>query len=675
MSVEESIEYRFFLTDLLSNEIISEVPFKNISYSRELRRAGKFSGKIPFAEATKGLNLYEATMPGRTGLYVMRNNVCVWGGIIWSRSYKVDITGELNVEASEFISYFYKRSIWQTLVYGTEFIGVFSYSINSNLATITTEQPHGFTAGDRVRVTFTSPLVDGIRTIKQVTAFNQFTFDVASSNVETTLINTGTVRGLVDTFDFVRDILGLASVDLAGINFANEEIEPAQRLEVSIISKQRSNNVVTLTTQEPHNLVIGQEVNVFDVGNDLDGLHIVTDLPNNNTIIYELLGPDVPRTTLSGIKTINVATKALSVSFGAVSPETPAIATITLAENHGASVGQKVLLQGVDSFFSGILDKRYNGLFEIQSIPTPTSFTYTTSGVLGEPTTSVVGGLATFGSRLVYGTYGSFTYNGDISLDITNETSGLYQDQKIYRGYELKSIGDILEEYSENINGFEYRIDCDYDFNTASFTRNFVLLDLSYAAELEEGGIADIARFGADEYVFELPGNIFNFEIEESAEEAATRMFTIGKIDDISGDSSQPYAAASAPELLSNPLGKSWPILDETETVDGVSDEAQLYQYAKDYLYESLPPISDFKLEVNGSLSPYVGTYSPGDFCSIIVDDQFVRERLASDAEPRDDILIRKIAGYKVKVPNSPHYPERVELDLIIDWKAEDNGN
>jgi hypothetical protein len=674
MSVEESIEYRFFLTDLLSNEIISEVPFNNISYSRELRRAGKFSGKIPFIEATKGLNLYESTMPGRTGLYVMRNNACVWGGIIWSRSYNVG-SEELSVEASEFISYFYKRNVWQTLVYGTEFIGVFSYSINSNLATITTEQPHGFTAGDRVRVTFTSPLVDGIRTIKQVTAFNQFTFDVASSNVETTLINTGTVRGLVDTFDFVRDILGLASVDLAGINFANEEIEPAQRLEVSIISKQRSNNIVTLTTQEPHNLVIGQEVNVFDVGNDLDGLHIVTDLPNNNTIIYELLGPNVPRTTLSGIKTINVATKALSVSFGAVSPETPAIATITLAENHGASVGQKVLLQGVDSFFSGILDKRYNGLFEIQSIPTPTSFTYTTSGVLGEPTTSVVGGLATFGSRLVYGTYGSFTYNGDIGLDITNETSGLYQDQKIYRGYELKSIGDILEEYSENINGFEYRIDCDYDFNTASFTRNFVLLDLSYAAELEEGGIADIARFGADEYVFEYPGNIFSFEIEESAEEAATRMFTIGKIDDISGDSSQPYAAASAPELLSNPLGKSWPILDETETVDGVSDEAQLYQYAKDYLYESLPPISDFKLEVNGSLSPYVGTYSPGDFCSIIVDDQFVRERLASDAEPRDDILIRKIAGYKVKVPNSPHYPERVELDLIIDWKAEDNGN
>lgn len=674
MSLEKSIEYRFFLTDLLSNEIISEVPFRNISYSRELRRAGKFSGKIPFIEATKGLNLYESTMPGRTGLYIMRNGVCVWGGIIWSRSYSVK-SEELQVEASEFISYFYKRNIWQTLIYGTEFIGVSSYSINSNLAIVNTEQPHGFEEGDQVRLSFVSPLVDGIKTVKQVTAFNQFTFDAVSADVPNTSINTGTVRGLVDAFDFVRDILGLASTDLAGIGFANEEIEPAQREEISVISKQRFNNIVTLTTSEPYDLVIGQEINVFEVGSDLDGLHIITDLPNQNTVVYELPGPDVPRSNLSGIRTINVATKALSVVFGAVSPETPATATITLAEAHEAAVGQKVLLQGVDSFFSGILDKRYNGLFEITSVPTPTSFTYTTSGVLGESTTSVVGGLATFGSKIVYGTYGSFSYNGDIGLDITNETSGLFQEQKIYRGYELKTIGDVLEEYSENINGFEYRIDCDYNFDTASFTRTFVILDINLPIDLEEGGLADIARFGADQYVFEFPGNISTFSIEESAQDSATRMFTVGKIDDISGDSSQPYAVASAPELLSNPNGKSWPILDEVETVDGVSNEGELYQYAKDYLYESLPPISDFQLTVNGSLAPYVGTYSPGDFCSIIVDDQFVRERLASDSEPRDDILIRKIVGYKVKVPNSPHYPEVVDLELIVDWKAEDNGN
>ena len=674
MAIEERIEYRYFITDLLSNEIISEVPFKDVKFSRQIRRAGDFSGNISFIPATKGLNLYESTMPGRTGLYVIRNGVCVWGGIIWSRSYDV-LSKELQVSAAEFISYFYHRSIWQTLVYGSRYIGISSYSITSNVATVVTEEPHGFNTGDQVRITFTSPLVDGLRTVSSVSATNQFSFSVVSANVPSTAINSGTVRGLIDTFDFVRDILELTARDLAGIGFANEAIKPSEQLEVAVISKQRSNNVVTLTTSSPHNLVIGQEIVLYEIDTALNGPQVVVETPNETTIIFNLPGPNISRASLPGLKTINIATKSLAALASAVGIDTPATATIVLAEPHGAGIGQNVLLQGVDSFFSDRLDRRYDGLFQITEIPNSTTLRFITTGVLSEPTTAVVGGTATFGSKIVYGSYGSFSYNGDIDIDISNETSGLFQEQKVYRGFELKSVGEILEEYSENINGFEYRIDCDYNYDTSSFTRTFVLLDLSTPPVLEEGGAPDYSRFGADEYVFEYPGNISDFRIEESAENAATRMFTIGKIDDISGDASQPYSAASATELLNNQSGKSWPLLDQSESVDGVLDEQELYLYAQDYLYESLPPISEFSIAVNGSLSPIVGSYKPGDWCSIIIDDQFVRERLASDSEPRDDIIIRKIAGYSVSVPDSPHYPEEVSLDLITDWKMESNGN
>lgn len=674
MAIEEKIEYRFFLTDLLSNEIISEVPFKDVSFSRQIRRAGDFSGKIPFIPQTKGLNLYESTMPGRTGLYVMRNGVCVWGGIIWSRSYDV-LSKELDVSAAEFISYFYHRHIWQTLVYGTKFIGIASYSITSGVATVVTEEPHGFTTGDKVAITFTSPLVDGVRTVTSVNSATQFTFDVVSANIASTAINSGAVRGLVDTYDFVRDLLNLTAIDLAGINFANEEIEPSQTLEDAVISKQRFNNVVTLETSSPHSIVIGQEINVYEVDDSLNGVHIVTSIPSNTSLTYELPGPNISKSSLPGLRTINIATKSLTAIPGASTIDSPAVATITLSEAHNAGIGQRVLLQGVDSFFSDRLDKRYDGLFEISGIPSANSLTFNTTGILDEPTASVVGGTATFGSKIVYGSYGSFAYNADIAIDTSNETSGLFQEQKIYRGFELKTVGEILEEYSENINGFEYRIDCDYDYDTASFTRTFVLLDLSGPAELEEGGLPDVARFGADKVVFEYPGNISTFTVDESAENAATRMFTMGKIDDLSGDASQPYSAASATQLLSNPNGKSWPLLDQAESVDGVSDEQELYSYAQDYLYESLPPISEFSLTVNGSLSPVVGSYKPGDFCSIIVNDEFVRQRLASDSEPRDDIIIRKIVSYSVNVPDSPHYPEDVSLELITDWKVEENGN
>ena len=153
MAIEESIEYRFFVTDLLSNEIISEIPFKDVSFSRQIRLGGEFSGTIPFIPATTGLNLYESTMPGRTGLYVMRNGVCIWGGIIWDRSYDV-LTKELDVSAAEFITYLYHRNVWQTLVYGSKYIGISSYSITSNVATVVTEEPHGFSTNDKVDITF-----------------------------------------------------------------------------------------------------------------------------------------------------------------------------------------------------------------------------------------------------------------------------------------------------------------------------------------------------------------------------------------------------------------------------------------------------------------------------------------------------------------------------------------
>jgi hypothetical protein len=79
-------EYRYFTTDLLTNQVLAEIPFKGVSYERALKAAGGFSGNIAITEETSTYDLYDSTMPGKTGLYVVRNGVCVWGGIIWGRS-------------------------------------------------------------------------------------------------------------------------------------------------------------------------------------------------------------------------------------------------------------------------------------------------------------------------------------------------------------------------------------------------------------------------------------------------------------------------------------------------------------------------------------------------------------------------------------------------------------
>jgi hypothetical protein len=89
-----------------------------------------------------------------------------------------------------------------------------------------------------------------------------------------------------------------------------------------------------------------------------------------------------------------------------------------------------------------------------------------------------------------------------------------------------------------------------------------------------------------------------------------------------------------------------------------------LYAYASRYVGESAPPIMDFSIDINGSLDPVIGTYSVGQWCSIIINDEFFKMRLESDDEPRDDLLVRKIIGMTVSVPDSG-YPESVTLELM----------
>lgn len=665
MAFTESFEYRYYLTDLLSNQLISEVPFRGVSFARANRRAGEFSGKIPFIEATKGLDLYEATMPGRTGLYITRNSVVVWGGIIWARSYNVD-SQELDVSGAEFISYLYHRNIWQTLIYGSEYVGVFSYSVNNGVGTITTEIPHGLSVGQFVGITFTNPAVDGNRQITRINSANSFSFSTEAGDVGTNRSTSGAIRLLIDTYDFARDLVFQMSTDHAGLNFANEVIKPGIEKQGSVITKERTNGVVTLKTSSDHTVIPGQEVEVQEVGSGLDGVHRVTEVPDRRTIKYNLSGPNVSRSSLSGIRVLNVATKQISNG----------VVTLTTDINHGASVGQTVFVDKIDSFFSDRLDTTYNGRWTISGTPSGNTLQYVNEAILPDGPESGNGGTVSLGSKFIYGDYGGFTANSDIGIGFQDfRKSGKYQDTQFLRGFELKTYGEVLEQYSTNVDGFEYRIDCDYDFDTASFTRTFTIIDSEPAEPPPPGELYPVTTLGANNYVFEFPGNVITFSVDESAEESATRFFVGGNIEDLNDAASQPYAGASDSELLDSFSGRSWPLLDQVEILNEVEAEGTLYQYATDYLYESKPPMGTFTLSVNGSIDPVVGSYYPGDWCSIIIDDEFVRQRLANDQEPRDDLIIRKIEGYKVTVPDSPTSPEKVELTLVTDWKVDQVGN
>lgn len=81
--------YTYVAADLLTDNILNEVPLGGVSFDRELNKAGQLRGTTSLDnEWLSNEDMISATEPGRTSLYVYRENQIVWGGIIWARWYQ-----------------------------------------------------------------------------------------------------------------------------------------------------------------------------------------------------------------------------------------------------------------------------------------------------------------------------------------------------------------------------------------------------------------------------------------------------------------------------------------------------------------------------------------------------------------------------------------------------------
>ena len=794
-------EYRYYTVDLLTNNVIAEIPFTSVSYERALSKAGSFSGTIPMIEATASYNLYETTMPGKTALYVLRNGVCVWGGIIWSRSYSPS-SKTLNVDGQEFISYLYHRAVWQTLYYGSEGVFCSKYQAASGTATVFTDVDHGFLVGDKVRVASLNPAINGDHVITATPSLASFSF-ASAATLALSPSSTGLARTIVDSYEVARDILGWLSDDFGDNKFVNDEIRPASQIEYSVVNKVMTNGLATLTTSLPHDLIEGQLLEIIDVDAAIDGYRTISSIPTSTSFTFQVEGSsaNVASAATSGLNTYNVTSKAIVNNLYSVTNKLASNNIVTLTTNvaHNLVPGDEVSIATVDSNLNGtytvlttpasntftyaktvdniastvvtggeasyktavlvtstnhglsarktivveIDDAAYDGVKTVSSIVNDTTLKFTLFSTLTAATESVFGGTLKWGSRAVAGTYGSYSSNSNVGIDTTNNLSGKYlgATQQVFRGSDLRYFGEILEDFSKSIDGFEYRIDCDFanDEFTRTFrfvpfipppqkinvvnkqlTSNIATLTTEGAHGLEAneeivvsdvglnfngtvtvisaptantftyqsygnnvpstaclgsiGSVHPLSVLGADQYVFEYPGNILDFKVDENAEDSATRMWVSGNNEGLDGEASQPYAAATSTDMLAG----GWPVLDlieeKNDVQTAIAGEEALYEYAKDFLDEARPPEATFSIDVNGSINPVVGDYLPGDWCSIIIDDEFVRLRLGSDLEPRGDIIVRKIVGYKVSVPDTPTFPEKVTLELISEWK-EDGKN
>ena len=110
-------QYRYLFADLVTNAILAELPITGVSFTQQLNSAGTFTAHLLLSGVNAaGLNVANGTIPGRTAVYVDRNGVLVWGGVIWNREYS-SANQTLTFQAREFLSYFERRRITQTASY------------------------------------------------------------------------------------------------------------------------------------------------------------------------------------------------------------------------------------------------------------------------------------------------------------------------------------------------------------------------------------------------------------------------------------------------------------------------------------------------------------------------------------------------------------------------------
>ncbi|QIG57834.1 minor tail protein [Microbacterium phage PauloDiaboli] len=318
----------------------------------------------------------------------------------------------------------------------------------------------------------------------------------------------------------------------------------------------------------------------------------------------------------------------------------------------------------------------YNGTYTITSVNTQrkTIRMNKTLSVYGsKPVLSR--GSSTVTPSIIISSFGPFPGNADLGMEFSSRGyTGINLEPTMYRGFELKSVGEALDEYSDNINGFEYRIDVEYDKITNTFTKKFVLIPINFPNEPPPGSVAPLTRYGADKLIFEYPGgNISSVQIDESAEESATRFFAVGETD-LGPEAGPNIGVASADDLLQGKDGRKWPLLDASESVSGVDNKDELHAYAKRYLSEASPPYTTLSVSLNGSIAPFVGSYKPGDWCALILDDPFMAMRLGSEMEPRSDVFVRKISSFTVTVPDGVTFPETVALNLVAEWEVDKRG-
>jgi hypothetical protein len=200
---------------------------------------------------------------------------------------------------------------------------------------------------------------------------------------------------------------------------------------------------------------------------------------------------------------------------------------------------------------------------------------------------------------------GDLHTGGDLSIELDASLSGVNRE-RVYEGYELKSMGEGLRQLANVLNG------PDIAFDVSS------TLDGSPKRILRIG--TPLLGQQGSPHVWEYGGNIQKYTWPSDGSRMATRTYAVGN----GIEKGTPIAVSEDFTRYVN----GWPLLESEHGYTTVSDTSVLQEHADSDQIASRAPVVLPELIVRGELPPTFGTYGLGDDAMVIIKDDFHIEEL-----------------------------------------------
>lgn len=124
--------HRFYTADLLTGNVLGDIYLYGIYFTKQINGAGNFTGTFKLGSTvTNDSLMMSCTIPAKTALYIERDGVLIWGGIIWSRTYQSNAQ-TVQLTAQTFESYFDRVACSSNIIQqGVEQVALFKNIIDN----------------------------------------------------------------------------------------------------------------------------------------------------------------------------------------------------------------------------------------------------------------------------------------------------------------------------------------------------------------------------------------------------------------------------------------------------------------------------------------------------------------------------------------------------------------